>query len=39
MMCINGVVLADVLFAVGTILFIGGWLLVLDHIVNDRGEL
>lgn len=29
--------IADVLFVVGAVLYIGGALLVLDHIVNDRG--
>jgi hypothetical protein len=29
---------ADVLMVVGAVLFVGGCLLVADHIINDRGK-
>ena len=31
-------IFADVLMIVGAVLFIGGCLLVADHIINDRGD-
>lgn len=29
--------MSGVLFVVGIVLFVVGWLLVIDHILNERG--